>query len=242
MKKSLIMLVMIASAIFFSSKVKAQWQSTNSLSDLNTWSGQPAFIGWYNTAGNVPAGEGYGAGIQMALKEDTRFGSQIVIPTWDNQIYYRRNLAGTWDPWYKVWSSSNLNKSDVDFTAQTVNCTNVYANGNIWAKTIKVEMTNPWPDYVFKSDYYLPSLTDVKIYIDKNHHLPNLPTAEDVSRNGIDLGEMVKLQTEKIEVLTLYLIQKDDELKKQQEEIALLKRQEERIAALERALNSLKKL
>ncbi|GAB2972593.1 hypothetical protein GCM10027049_03050 [Mucilaginibacter puniceus] len=101
-------------------------------------------------------------------------------------------------------------------------------NGNIRSREVKIEATN-WPDYVFKKEYKLPSLSDVKTFIDKNNHLPDMPSEAEVEKNGINIGEIVKIQTKKIEELTLYLIkQKEDtdkQIKLQQYEINQLKRQ-----------------
>lgn len=77
--------------------------------------------------------------------------------------------------------------------------------GAVHAQAIKVDMSN-WPDYVFRSTYHLPELRQVKEYIDTNHHLPDMPSAAEISQNGIDLGEMNRLLTKKVEELTLYLI------------------------------------
>jgi hypothetical protein len=100
--------------------------------------------------------------------------------------------------------------------------------GTIHSKAVKVDLTG-WPDYVFKPAYRLSTLQEVKSYIDKNNHLPDMPSEQDVARNGINLGEIVKLQTKKIEELTLYMIEKEEQVKKQ----------EARITALEKALSSL---
>jgi len=99
-------------------------------------------------------------------------------------------------------------------------------NGSAIATSIKVALYGSWPDYVLKPSYRLPSLLTVKAYIDQNQHLPEMPSEQEVKDNGIDLGEMVKLQTKKIEELTLYIIDKDKQLTEQ----------ETRIAALEKAL------
>jgi hypothetical protein len=87
-------------------------------------------------------------------------------------------------------------------------------NGNIRSKSIKVELAN-WPDYVFKKDYPLPSLADVKAYIDENQHLPDMPSEAEIAKDGLNLGEMNKLLLKKVEELTLYLIEKDKEVKAQ---------------------------
>ena len=96
-------------------------------------------------------------------------------------------------------------------------------NGKIRAKEIKVEAG--WADYVFKEDYNLPTLEEVEQHIAEKGHLINIPSAKEVEEKGIYLGEMNKLLLEKIEELTLYTLQQQKELEKQQNEIELLKQQ-----------------
>ena len=84
-------------------------------------------------------------------------------------------------------------------------------NGDIIATKITVKPYGNWPDYVFKPSYNLPSLSEVKTYIDQNQHLPDMPSEQEINKDGVDLGEIVKLQTKKIEELTLYLIQLKEE-------------------------------
>ena len=81
-------------------------------------------------------------------------------------------------------------------------------NGNIRAREIKVE-TNNWPDYVFKPEYRLLSLSEIEKFINKNGHLPDVPKADDAETNGVSLGEMNKILLKKIEEMTLHLIEKD---------------------------------
>jgi hypothetical protein len=83
---------------------------------------------------------------------------------------------------------------------------------------------------VFKPDYQLPLLTDVKTYIDQNHHLPGISSEAEVAKNGLNLGEMNKLLLKKVEELTLYLIEKD---KKEKDQEQRLTEQEARIKKLE---------
>ncbi|MBO9572459.1 MAG: hypothetical protein J7497_09655, partial [Chitinophagaceae bacterium] len=84
-------------------------------------------------------------------------------------------------------------------------------NGNVRAKEIKVEAAN-WPDYVFTPGYQLPSLESIAQHINEKGYLPNMPSAAEVSKEGIELGEMNKKLLEKVEELTLYLIEKDKEI------------------------------
>lgn len=97
-------------------------------------------------------------------------------------------------------------------------------NGTIHSKQVKVDLLN-WPDYVFHPTYHLPTLTEVKTYIDQNHRLPEMPSEKEVADKGIDLGEMNKLLVKKVEELTLYLIEKDQKEKQQQQQIDKLQEQ-----------------
>ncbi len=93
--------------------------------------------------------------------------------------------------------------------------------GTIRAEEVKVE--TGWADYVFHEDYELKSLSEVSSYIEENHHLPGIPSAEEVAENGIKLGEMNAKLLEKIEELTLYMIEQNKKIEKQQKEIEILK-------------------
>lgn len=94
--------------------------------------------------------------------------------------------------------------------------------GTITAQRVKVTQTG-WADYVFHKDYQLPSLAEVEAYVHSNQHLEGIPSAEEVAKEGIDVGEMNKKLLAKVEELTLYLIEQNkkimalEEWKKQQE-------------------------
>jgi hypothetical protein len=91
-------------------------------------------------------------------------------------------------------------------------------NGAIRAKEVKVEASN-WPDYIFESDYQLKDLAEVKEYITINKHLPDVPSAAEIEKNGVNLAEMNKLLLQKIEEMTLYLLIQQDKIDKQGEDI-----------------------
>jgi len=74
----------------------------------------------------------------------------------------------------------------------------------IKAKEIKIE--TGWADFVFDEEYSLRSINDVELFIQKNRHLPDIPTAKEVEDNGVNLGEMNTKLLQKIEELTLYVI------------------------------------
>ncbi|MGX1931318.1 hypothetical protein [Flagellimonas sp. 2504JD4-2] len=84
--------------------------------------------------------------------------------------------------------------------------------GRIHAEEVKVDLSVPGPDYVFKKDYDLKSLEEVQSYINEHGHLPNIPSASEMEANGIQLGEMNMKLLEKIEELTLYVIELKNEI------------------------------
>lgn len=85
-------------------------------------------------------------------------------------------------------------------------------NGAVRAHRVKVYTT--WADFVFEEGYKLPTLDEVEKHINENGHLKDIPSAEEVEKNGIELGEINKLLLQKIEELTLYLIEVNKELVK----------------------------
>ncbi|MFS4469600.1 fibronectin type III domain-containing protein [Maribacter sp. 2210JD10-5] len=110
-----------------------------------------------------------------------------------------------------VWSVNGATASYSDNVGIGTTDTGSYklaVNGKIRTKEVKVEAAN-WPDYVFKKEYQLPSLEEIQKHIAEKGHLPNIPSAKEVENSGIELGEMNRLLLEKIEELTLYIIQQE---------------------------------
>jgi hypothetical protein len=97
-----------------------------------------------------------------------------------------------------------------------IGCTNVPSgfrmavNGAIRARRVRVD-TEGWCDYVFDENYKLKPLQEVEEFIKKNKHLEEIPSAEEVSKEGIDLSEMNMLLLKKVEEITLYLIELKNE-------------------------------
>lgn len=83
-------------------------------------------------------------------------------------------------------------------------------NGDVRAKRVKVYTS--WADYVFEKDYNLPTLAEVEQHIKEKGHLKDIPSAKEVEANGIELGEMNKLLLQKVEELTLYVLELNKEL------------------------------
>ena len=87
-------------------------------------------------------------------------------------------------------------------------------NGTVHAKEVLIDLNGPLADYVFDPGYALPSLTEVKKYIEENKHLPDMPSAAQVEKGGMSVGEMQNLLLQKIEELTLYTLEQQREIEK----------------------------
>jgi len=98
-------------------------------------------------------------------------------------------------------------------------------NGDAVFTKIKVKLNNQWPDYVFDKKYTLPSLSNLEQYIADHHHLPNVPSVTEIDTDGIDVSQTQVTLLEKIEELTLYLIEQNKKLEAQQEQIEEQRRQ-----------------
>jgi hypothetical protein len=139
---------------------------------------------------------------------------------YDN-IYMRSTPAGASD-----WSSSDGWRKLLILDIQGAVGSDLIVNGNLNAKKVKVTASpGSVPDYVFNKDYALRTIPELEEFIKVNSHLPNIPNAKEIETHGQNLGEMQLRLLEKIEELTLYLIdqkKKDDQLELSNKE--LLKR------------------
>ena len=88
----------------------------------------------------------------------------------------------------------------------------VMGDGKMYATEVNVKLAGSFPDYVFDTSYDLMPLDSLREYIVRNKHLPNTPTATEVENQGVDLGELARIQQEKIEELTLYLIEQNEKM------------------------------
>ncbi len=105
--------------------------------------------------------------------------------------------------------------------------------GSMIAESVKVKLQSSWPDFVFAESYKLPTLQETENHIKEKGHLPGIPSAAELKDKGIDLGDMNGKLLQKIEELTLHLIEKDKQLSKQQ---LTIDQQESRLKKLENFL------
>ncbi|WP_291286057.1 tail fiber protein [Flavobacterium sp.] len=110
--------------------------------------------------------------------------------------------------------------------------------GNIHAQEVKVTArAGEVPDYVFANDYKLKSLEEVERYIKQNSHLPEIPSAKEIEKNGLMLAEMNLSLLKKMEEMTLYMIEQNKEITSLKKENENLKSFSERLLKVEKQLS-----
>lgn len=87
-------------------------------------------------------------------------------------------------------------------------------NGNMICEELKVQLATAWPDYVFHPAYKLRTFDELRQFIRHNNHLPDIPEASVIEQEGINVGDMHKRTIEKIEELTLYILQLEERIQK----------------------------
>ncbi len=185
--------------------VKSNLIESNSNTNILQLAGQNPIQYFYNSTGSAL---GYIKGISNRSLTPQFSRNGIEIGGSGNDIYF--TSAGNL-PAIMINGISN----NVGIGTNTPS-NKLSVNGSIRAKEVIVELAN-WPDYVFDKKYDLKPLPEIEKFILKNKHLPNIPTASIIEKEGLMLGETQKKMMEKIEELTLYMI----ELNKSQEVLIL---------------------
>ncbi|MCE2896091.1 MAG: hypothetical protein LW721_16795 [Flammeovirgaceae bacterium] len=132
------------------------------------------------------------------------------------QLYYHD--GSTWSPHITFLPGGNVGIGTTD-----PGSFKLAVNGKTWSTEVQVAVTRP-PDYVFEPTYDLKPLAEIETYIKENKHLPEVPSAKEMEKNGVQLGEMNMLLLKKVEELTLYVIEQQKENTKQADEIKELKK------------------
>ena len=104
-------------------------------------------------------------------------------------------------------------------TGSTNSSYSLCVSGGILTDKINIMHTRHWPDYVFSSDYQLMPLSDLKAFVNENHHLPEVPSESDIMTEGIEIGDMQGILLKKIEEMTLYILQQQEQIDKLEQRI-----------------------
>jgi hypothetical protein len=216
--------------------------------NLATYTTANVFKGTMETATSYTGGAVYGVNIENNVPatavDATTAAFKVNYPTTGTNSY---GLYFTGEGMNYVSGRLGIGKQIPDANAKLDVAGNIYSSGMVrigdftpvgsvlpgsdYALAVKgsalftkavVKLNNNWPDYVFSKNYELPTLANIEKYINENSHLPGVASAQEVEKNGVDLGDNQAVLLKKVEELTLYMIELSKEvtaLKKENKEI-----------------------
>ncbi len=117
------------------------------------------------------------------------------------------------------------NNGQIFFGTKHIQATHIHANsgfqfdGKLACKELVVVDPTKWADFVFDTNYKLLPLAEVEHFYNTNKHLPSVPSEQEVKTNGINTAEMDAILLQKIEELTLYIVQQQKEIDALKKEI-----------------------
>lgn len=159
------------------------------------------------------------------LHDGISVDNSFQTPNIDTKTWWERDPLDNIQSWgNNAETYLTINKGNIGIGTQNPD-TKLAVKGTIHSNEIKVDLNVPAPDYVFENDYQLKSLEEVENYITKNKHLPEIPSAKEFEKNGINVSEMNMALLKKIEELTLYVIEQNKRLDKVEKENIELKRE-----------------
>ena len=193
-------------------------QSLNAITFISSPGTADTFKGGY-TFSYITAGTPWNGALISFGGWDDRYDCQINADYRNNGISYRTKNGdlNLWNPWFELATRGTNNFiGDQSISGNvgigTTNPQNkLDVNGTIHSKEVKVDMLG-WSDFVFKKEYNLPTLEEVEKHITEKGHLENIPSEKDVLENGINLGEMNAKLLQKIEEMTLYMIEQNKQI------------------------------
>lgn len=184
---------------------------------LGTYSNQESVLQLFNTNGSQ---------ITFGIMNDPLHRVFISANSYGNGLYIDQNASFSFIGGTNVLK---LNGSGIDGGSVSIGTYTTPAGyklavgGKIIAEEVKVQLEAEWPDFVFNKNYNLASLEEVEQQIQEKGHLKDIPSAKEVEKNGVSLGEMDAKLLQKVEELTLYMIELNKEVKNLKEENEKLK-------------------
>ena len=158
-----------------------------------------------------------GTNIQQGFYQDAGNGAYRSKNSGANGFYFQ-NFAGAMTSMFVGLDGPYAGKIGIGTVAPQ---SELAVKGTITSMKVKVSQEG-WADYVFDSSYRLASLKQVETFIQKNKHLPDVPSAAEVKKDGLDLGDNQAALLKKIEELTLYIIEQNKRLEMQDKRLNVL--------------------
>lgn len=203
---------------------------SNKLYIANSNTSTPLIAGDFSN-GNVGIGTSSSPSEKLEVAGNVKISGLLKLPTGaaagyvltsidsaGNAVWQAPLPSGTSSAWHlsaNGFNMSNVNTGSV-YIGLTATESNVldneayklYVKKGIRTEKVKIDHA-AWPDYVFSKEYILPALDEVEKYINDHHHLKDVISADEVQKNGVDVGDNQAALLKKIEELTLYLIQQN---------------------------------
>jgi hypothetical protein len=247
---SLTVIFVLACSFFIAVRSQAQWASGPGSTIYNTNNG---FVGISDNSPFTPAtllhlytttsvaeqkiqtsGDGYA---QLTLESNNIAYQWTKRPSAEGNVldlWYFNGTAWAASPYLTIFPSGAIGVGTTSVGTQLM-----AVNGNFFANKVTVALGAP-PDFVFEKTYRLMPLDSLAAYLTQYHHLPGIPSANEVKNNGFDLGQNQAFLLQKIEELTLYTIRQDSDLTRQKAEnqqlCARLNNLEEQISRLQQQM------
>lgn len=124
---------------------------------------------------------------------------------------------GTTSPTSLLDVNGTLKANDLCLSSALPSGYKLAVGGKIICEEVVVKLQSNWPDYVFEPDYNLLTIDKLQRFIARHKHLPGIPSATEITENGVSLADMNAKLLQKIEELTLYLIEQDKRIKQLEE-------------------------
>lgn len=200
----------------------AKSNSTNTLG--NVWAGY--FEGKLQVEGDFILEKDNANMLFFPFKESNGDFKLAIVPNQiDNENDYNWNVASYFSAnGEREFRINDINKKALFIKNTTLDSDvfRIMGDGKVWATEINIRTVGDFPDYVFGGDYKLMGLDSLNEYITINNKLPKMPSAKDVSDNGVNIGELNVLLVEKVEELTLHTIEQQKLIEQLMERLAKL--------------------
>lgn len=187
----------------------AQWSTNGSSVYYNNGN---VGIGTSNPLLPLHFSNGMQIGTSGTANQNFHFYSHSSGSDWGLHLYNGNNGSGTHLFVVKNNGSVGIGTNNPD------NNYKLSINGKVRSKEVVVE--SGWSDFVFYDDYNLMSLADLEKFINQNKHLPEIPTEKEVNEKGIGIGEISSKLLQKIEELTLYIIDQNKKIEELEQRLS----------------------
>ena len=157
------------------------------------------------TSFTISSGASYRSSLWLSNDPRSEFGMIVSSDNLSGGIYH--NFS---DP--KAIINFTSSKVGIGVDPIETSAYRLFVEGGILTDEVLIKLESEWFDYVLEEDYELMSLKELEVYIKQHMHLPDIPSANEVKENGIQIGEMNGLLLKKIEELTIHLIEQQKEI------------------------------